>query len=43
MNKQNRNRLIDIGNKWMVARCKVSWGMSEKGEGIKKYILVVTV
>ena len=26
MNKENRNRLIDTGNKWMVARCKMSWG-----------------
>ena len=40
MNKQNGNRPIDTENKWSVARWEV--GLSEKGDGIKKYKLAVT-
>ena len=42
MNKQNRNRLTDIENFQTVARWAGSQGLGEKGEGIKKYKLVVT-
>ena len=41
MNKQIRNKLIDIENKhgWQMRR---AWGMGKKDEGIKKYKLAVT-
>ena len=39
MNKQNRNRPTDTENILMIARRR---GMGEKGEGNKKYKLVVT-
>ena len=42
MNKQNRNRFIDIENKLRVANWAGLGGLGEKGEGIKKYKLVVT-
>ena len=42
MKKQNRNRLIDTENILMVARWSGGWRMGKKGEGIKKYKLVVT-
>ena len=42
MNKQIRNRLLDTENKLMIARWERVWGLSEKGEGIKKYKLIVT-
>ena len=42
MSKQNRNRLIDSENILTVARWEGVEGMGEKGEGIKKYKLVVT-
>ena len=44
MNKQNRNRLIDAGNKLVVTRCSRGWGegLGGRGKGIKKYKLVVT-
>ena len=42
MNKQNRNRVIDAENKLMVARGEGGGRLGEKGEGIKKYKLVVT-
>ena len=41
MNKQNRIRLIDTENKLMVARGRGHGRLCEKGEGIKKYRLVV--
>ena len=42
MNKQNRNRLIETENIFMVARGEGVGGMGEEGEGVKKYKLVVT-
>ena len=40
--KQNRNRLIDTENKPVIARDRREVGvLGEKGEGIKKYKLVV--
>ena len=42
MNKQNRKRLIDTENILTVAGWEGSWRMGEKGEGIKKYELVVS-
>ena len=41
-NKQNRNRLIDTENIWQLSDGRGFGGMGEKGEGIKKYRLVVT-
>ena len=41
MNKQNRDRLIDTGNKLMAARWERGWGLHEKDERIKKYKLQV--
>ena len=43
MNKQNRNRLIDTENKLVVADRRGLGGLGEKGEGIKKYNLAVTI
>ena len=40
MNKQNRNRLMDTENIFTVAR--LGGRLGNKGEGIKKYKLVVT-
>ena len=42
MNKQNRNRLIDTENKLMATRWEGGKGVGERGEGIKKYKLVIT-
>ena len=42
MNKQNRNRLIDTEKILSVARWEEDWGTGKKGEGIKKYKLIVT-
>ena len=42
MNKQNRNKLIETGNKLMVARWEEARELCGKGGGIKKYKLVVT-
>ena len=42
MKRQNRKRLIGTENILMVATWKSSWGTGEKGEGTKKYELVVT-
>ena len=42
MNKQKRNRLIDTEKILIIARWEVVAGMDEKGEGIRKYKLVVT-
>ena len=42
LRKQNINKLIDADNILMVARWERVRGMGEKGEGIKKYRLVVT-
>ena len=39
--KQNRNRLIDTENILVVARLEGVGVMGEKGEGIKKYKLVI--
>ena len=41
MNKQNRNKLVDTENLLTFARWDGSWG-DKKGEGIRKYKLVVT-
>ena len=41
MKKKNRNKLIDTENILMVAEWKGSSGLGGKGEGIKKYKLVV--
>ena len=42
-NKQiNKKKLIDTENILMVVRWEGGWGMSENGEGIKNYKLVVT-
>ena len=41
--KINRNRLIDKENRLMVARGKGVGRLSEKGEGIKNYKLVITM
>ena len=41
MNK-NRNRLIDKKNILMIAQWEGGWELGDKGEGIKKYTLVVT-
>ena len=41
INKQNGNRVIDAENRLMVARGERFGGLGEKGEGIKKYKLVV--
>ena len=40
-NKQNRNRLIDTENRWIVSRKKWVWGPSKKGEGIKYKLVVI--
>ena len=40
--KNKQNRLIDTENILIVARWEGSGGMGEKGEGIKKYTLVIT-
>ena len=42
MNKKNRNKLMDTESILTVARGVEGGWMSEKGEGIKKYKLVVT-
>ena len=42
MNKQNGNRLTDKEIRLVVARGDRSWGLGEKGEGIKKYKLIAT-
>ena len=39
---QNKNRIIDTESILMVAREKGFREMGEKGEGVKKYKLVVT-
>ena len=41
INNQNRNRLIDTENILIVARGRGLEGMYKKGEGIKKYKLIV--
>ena len=42
MNKHNRNRLINTEIRLMVARRERDWGLGKKGEGIKKYKLILT-
>ena len=42
INKQNRNRLTNTENKWMVSRQRGVGRMGEKSNEIKKYKLVVT-
>ena len=42
MNKEKRNRLIDIENKQVVSRWEGFGKLDEKDEGIKKYKLAVT-
>ena len=42
INKQNRTSLISTENRLTVDRGEGCWGLGEKGEGIKKYKLVVT-
>ena len=40
-NKQNRNRLIGTESRLMIARWEGAGELGDKGEGIKKYKLVV--
>ena len=42
MNNQNRNRFMDTEIKLVVARGEGFGELGEKGEGIKKYKLIVT-
>ena len=41
MNNQNRNRIIDTENVLTFGRWEWVWGRGEKGDGIKKFKLVV--
>ena len=36
INRQNRNRLIDTGNRLTAVRGERGWGVGDKGKGIKK-------
>ena len=42
INNQSRNRIIDTENVLIVARWEEGWGIGEKGDGSKKYKLVIT-